>query len=242
MRKKLHIIFIFVLFYTVSHAQKLVLGIKISPDITFTSSKNEKFEKGPAAFGSSAGFSLELPISRKFSLGWEAAYIYKNRKLYTHYDCCIHIPEDIFYKYHFVYSHGIQLPFFIKYGKNNFYIFGQYGIQYFFKSKYRIDYLKYNINSPENIFVYKTLKTDLRLNAENLPVGQFAAIGIGKRFNVFKQIFSIELKYSFDLVNWIYKPDDNDIDELKFKTQSLSLTIGFIVKNKKRSNKCAELL
>ena len=58
-------------------------------------------------------------------------------------------------------------------------------------------------------------------------------IGFGKKFSIRNLNFLAELKYSQDIADWSYQPKtDKDIDEIKFKTHILSLSIEIIFRNK----------
>ena len=56
---------VLLLFYTACQAQNLKFAVKIAPDLTFTDSNNEKFEKSQVAFGISGILSIQYFFLKK---------------------------------------------------------------------------------------------------------------------------------------------------------------------------------
>ncbi len=230
--KLLFTLIITLISYFQINAQNWEISSKISPDIILISSNSMDFKKGKTGFGTSCSISLEYLIKKKIGFGFVPTYIYLNRRFQTLYTVS-YIPEIFSHKNHYINSHGLQIPLLIKYHNDDFYLFGQYGLSYFFLSEYKIDIVSYYLNYPDNKNITQLTHENFDLRTKNSSFGHYVSFGFGKKFSIRNLIFLAELKYSQDIADWSYQPKtDQDIDEIKFKTHILSLSIGIRFKNK----------
>ena len=193
---------------------------------TFQENKRLKF-----SFSGGIGVREEYFFSKIFSLGMEFRYLYTNGLFYSYYSIS-NIPEIHSRFRHLLSVNSLDIPVFFRLRtksevtKGISFYFGT-GLSWVMNADRDIVIESGHMGSPPTEIMSVANGSVKIKNENNNQIGTVGIVGIGKHFAIKNKTFFCEIKYRFDLNNWVYPTVGDPVNSsFDIKRRCLLLNLG----------------
>jgi hypothetical protein len=239
---KTYILIIFLLISSISVAQNFKTSVFLSPGISVYKFNNKFIDSLNNVNISKNHFSYSISLREEYffpkiiSIGLELGYLYTQGtfKSYYHKPPLVYIP--IFPVVDTTHGntlsiHAIDVPLFIRFrtkddiNKGMYFYVGS-GLSYILYSERSVELVR-NVNrSSYDIMPLTNGKVKLKTGKGN-RIGTIGIMGIGKNFRIEKFNFFSEIRYGFDINNWLYPTyEDPVFNYIDIKRHNFMLNLG----------------
>jgi hypothetical protein len=233
MKTKIYISITLLFISSFSIAQKFKTSVTLSSGISWYNFNHSEVNNKKIGFGYAGTIREEYYFQKPLSLGMELSYLNTNGSFDSPTPSVNAIPEIHSIFQHSLSIHSFDIPIFLRLRTNNemtkgIYFYCGIGINYIFQTNRTIDIMTTYDYSPDKKDISTVTKGTTTLKKQNnIPIGTIGLFGFGKYFLIKNRIFLCEVKYKYDLNNWIY-PTVNDPVNSKFniKRRCLLLNLG----------------
>ena len=232
MKPKILIIIVLIFLSNFTFPQKFNTSLILSSGTSWYNSKNSEVKNKKIGFCFSGLIREEYKFSKLISINVEIDYLNSFGSFENVYYINT-IPEIHNNFKHNLSVQSFDIPIIFKLRTKidkikNIYLYTGIGVSYILKSNRTVYIVTTYDNSPDKKDIIQISKGNTSLiNHSNENIGMFGLIGLGKTLLIKNKNFLFEIKYRFDLNDWIYSTVNDPVNNnFNIKRQGLLLSLG----------------